>query len=201
LMKAVQRFDPRKGAKLSTYASWWIKQSIRRTLSNQSRTIRLPVHIGGKLLRLHRASTKLEEALGRQPTDEELAEELKITTAQVSKLRTAALTPGSLDTTIGDDANKTFKEISGDLKSKTPYAELEEKTTFAMVNEMLTSLPERERLILHARFGLDGEEEMTLKEVGLKFGVTHERIRQLQQLALEKLRGMIDRKEAVKIAA
>jgi RNA polymerase primary sigma factor len=201
LMKAVERFDPSKGAKLSTYAAWWIKQAIRRALSNQSKTIRLPVHVGDKLLHMRRASARLEDELGREPTDEELGFELDLTPARVSALRRASLTPASLDAQIGNDDGKRFDEIVQDEGAETPYAHLEEKTTTDMLREMILTLPEREQIILRYRFGLDGEGEKTLEEVGAKFGVTRERIRQIQNLALQKLRKMIQKKEAIRLAA
>jgi RNA polymerase primary sigma factor len=200
LMKAVERFDPEKGAKLSTYAAWWIKQAIRRALSNQSKTIRLPVHVGDKLLHLRRAAAKLEEELGREPTNEELAEEVDMTSARVSALRSAALAPGSLDAPQGDDG-RSLAETVGDDRTGTPYDHLESKTTLDMLRQMLTTLPDRQRTILSYRFGLDGEPEKTLEEVGTRFGVTRERIRQLQNLALAKLRNMIETGEAVPEAA
>jgi RNA polymerase primary sigma factor len=201
LMKAVERFDPSKGAKLSTYAAWWIKQSIRRALSNQSKTIRLPVHVGDKLLHMRRASARLEEELGREPTNEELAEALDTTAARISALRTSALTPTSLDAPVGEDDSKRFDEIIGDEHANSPYAHLEDKTTKDMLRELLVTLPEREQTILRFRFGLDGDRERTLEEVGQRFGVTRERIRQIQNIALQKLRKLIEKREAVRLAA
>ena len=201
LMKAVERFDPEKGAKLSTYAAWWIKQSIRRALSNQSKTIRLPVHIGDKLLHMRRAGMKLQEVLGREPTDEELAEEVGMTAFRVSELRTASIRPASLDAPIGEDESNRFGVIVQDERVSTPYAQLVEKTNTDMVKELVETLPDREATILRYRFGLDGDEEKTLEEVGEKFGVTRERIRQIQNIALKKLRRMIQKREAVKMAA
>lgn len=201
LMKAVERFDPGKGAKLSTYAAWWIKQAIRRALSNQSKTIRLPVHVGDKLLHIRRAAARLEDELGREPTDEELASEVELTPGRLAALRNAAIPPSSLDAQIGDEDSKRFDELVGDEKAETPYGLLADKTTSQMLVEMLATLPERERTILRYRFGLDGDSEKTLEEVGEYFGVTRERIRQIQNLALEKLRKMILKREAIPAAA
>jgi RNA polymerase primary sigma factor len=202
LMKAVERFDPAKGAKLSTYAAWWIKQAIRRALSNQSKTIRLPVHVGDKLVHMRRAAVRLHEELGREPTDEELAKALETTAARINELRNAGARPSSLDAPIGgDDDSNPFGDIIGDEKADTPYEQLEDKTNTALVRELVNKLPEREATILRYRFGLDGDDERTLEEVGEKFGVTRERIRQLQNIALTKLNKMIQKREAVKMAA
>src|SRR6266705_3598142 len=135
LMKAVERFDPAKGGKLSTYAAWWIKQSIKRALANQSKTIRLPVHIVDKLFHLRRAAMKLEEVLGREPTDEELAAELDCPAARVRQLRRAAVRPTSLDAPIGDDDSNRVADVVKDEAAETPYEQLEGKTNRALIHE------------------------------------------------------------------
>jgi RNA polymerase primary sigma factor len=198
LMKAVERFDPAKGGKLSTYGSWWIKQSIKRALANQSKTIRLPVHLVDKISKMRRTAMKLQEIFGREPTDEELGEELGITASRVAQLRTAAIRPASLDAPIGDDDSNNFAEIVQDENADTPFQQLEEKTVNGMLQEMITTLDPRESTILRYRFGLDGGSERTLEEVGEKFGVTRERVRQIQNIALKKLRKMIEKLEAVR---
>jgi RNA polymerase primary sigma factor len=198
LMKAVERFDPAKGGKLSTYGSWWIKQSIKRALANQSKTIRLPVHLVDKISKMRRTAMYLQEALGREPTDEELGEELGISGARVSQMRTAAIRPASLDAPIGDDDSDNFSEVVQDENAATPYQQLEGKTVTGMLQEMVKTLDKREATILRARFGLDGGPEKTLEEVGETFGVTRERVRQIQNIALRKLRKMIEKLEAQK---
>ena len=197
LMKAVERFDPSKGGKLSTYGSWWIKQSIKRALANQSKTIRLPVHLVDKISKMRRVSMKLQEEFGREPTDEELAEELGMTPSRVAQMRTAAIRPTSLDAPIGDDDSNTYSEVVQDENADTPYEQLEDKTVTSMLQTMVKDLDPREATILTYRFGLDGGSEKTLEEVGEKFGVTRERVRQIQNIALNKLRRMIDKMEAV----
>lgn len=200
LMKAVERFDPSKGGKLSTYASWWIKQAIKRALANQSKTIRLPVHLVDKIAKMRRAAIKLQEILGREPTDEELAEELKIPVSRVTQMRTVSIRPTSLDAPIGDDDSNNFSEIIADESATTPYQQLEDQTFTSMLSELIKELDEREATILKYRFGLDGGGEKTLEEVGAKFGVTRERVRQIQNAALRKLRKMIERIEKGKSA-
>lgn len=197
LMKAVERFDPAKGGKLSTYGSWWIKQSIKRALANQSKTIRLPVHLVDKISKMRRTAMKLQEEFGREPTDEELAEELGISASRVAQLRTAAIRPASLDAPIGDDDSNNFAEVVQDENADTPYEQLEDKTITKMLHEMIKTLDAREATILRFRFGLDGGAEKTLEEVGEKFGVTRERVRQIQNIALNKLRKQIEKLEAV----
>src|SRR6202042_1643907 len=143
LMKAVERFDPSKGGKLSTYGSWWIKQSIKRALANQSKTIRLPVHLVDKISRMRRTAMKLQEILGREPSDEELAEELAISTLRVAQMRTAAIRPASLDAPIGDEDSNNFAEVVQDENAETPYEQLEEKTVTGMLQEMVKTLDPR----------------------------------------------------------
>jgi RNA polymerase primary sigma factor len=198
LMKAVERFDPAKGGKLSTYGSWWIKQSIKRALANQSKTIRLPVHLVDKISKMRRTAMKLQEIFGREPTDEELAEELGMSPSRVAQMRTAAIRPASLDAPIGDDDSNNFAEVVQDENADTPYQQLEDKTVTKMLREMVKTLDPREATILQYRFGLEGGNEKTLEEVGAKFGVTRERVRQIQNIALHKLRRMIEKLEAVK---
>jgi RNA polymerase primary sigma factor len=198
LMKAVERFDPKKGGKLSTYGSWWIKQSIKRALANQSKTIRLPVHLVDKISKMRRVSLKLQEELGHEPSDEELAAELGTTAARISQMRTASARPASLDAPLGDETGNNFSEIVEDERAIDPYHELEDKTVVNMLQDMVKHLDEREATILRYRFGLDGGSEKTLEEVGVKFRVTRERVRQIQNLALRKLRKMIEKLEKAK---
>jgi len=143
-------------------------------------------------------SMKLQELYGREPTDEELAEEMGITATRVAQMRTAAIRPASLDAPIGDEDSNSFGEIVQDENADTPYEKLEEKTVTAMLQEMVKTLDDREATILRYRFGLDGGTEKTLEEVGQKFGVTRERVRQIQNIALNKLRKMIEKREARK---
>lgn len=198
LMKAVERFDPAKGGKLSTYGSWWIKQSIKRALANQSKTIRLPVHLVDKISKMRRVAMQLQEELGREPTDEELAGELSTTASRIAQMRQASIRPASLDAPIGDDDSNNFSEIVQDENAETPYEMLEDKTVTGMLEEMVKKLDDREATILRYRFGLDGGNERTLEEVGVKFNVTRERVRQIQNIALRKMRKMIEKLEATR---
>lgn len=198
LMKAVERFDPKKGGKLSTYAAWWIKQSIKRALANQSKTIRLPVHLVDKIAKLRRVSTQMTEELGREPTDEELAEEVGMAAAKVAALKSAAIRPTSLDQPLGDEDNTSLGDIIGDEEAQTPFEQLRDKDLRDEVGDLLDVLDDRERKIINSRFGLDGRKTKTLEEVGEKFGVTRERIRQLQNIALRKLRRALHKKERSK---
>jgi RNA polymerase primary sigma factor len=194
-MKAVGRFDPAKGGKLSTYAAWWIKQSIKRALANQSKTIRLPVHLVDKLARMRRLSVRLQEEFGREPTDEELAEEMGMSPARVAQMRSAGIRPASLDAPISDDDSNSYSEVIADENASTPYEQLEDETIRLMMRDLLKTLDVREAEILSFRFGLDGGSERTLEEVGEKFDVTRERIRQIQNIALRKMRRMIEKLE------
>lgn len=195
LMKAVERFDPAKGGKLSTYAAWWIKQSIKRALANQSKTIRLPVHLVDKISKIRRVSLSMSEALGREPSDEELADEVGISAAKLAQLRTVSIRPASLDAPMSDEDGTQFGEIVGDDNAVDPAENLSDKNMQEEVADLLRVLDERERKIIMSRFGLDGGSTRTLEEVGERFGVTRERIRQLQNIALAKLRRALRKRE------
>jgi RNA polymerase primary sigma factor len=196
LMKAVERFNPRKGAKLSTYAALWIKQSIRRALSNQSKTIRLPVHVVDKVHKLNRAAQKLTERLGREPSDVELGKALEVPTAKVAALRKLGVSPISLDAPIGDEDDGRFGDIVQDEGALTPYELLRVKTMRQEIREHVKYLAPREAEILTMRFGLDGLQPRTLEQVGKKFKVTRERVRQIQEIALRKLRRRVEASES-----
>lgn len=201
LMKAVERFDPKKGGKLSTYAAWWIKQSIKRALANQSKTIRLPVHLVDKIAKLRRVSNQMTEALGREPTDEELAEEVGMAESKVAALKSAAIRPTSLDQPLNDEDSTALGDIIGDSDALDPFEVLRDKDLRGEVGDLLGVLDDRERRIINCRFGLEGQRLRTLEEVGEKFGVTRERIRQLQNIALVKLRRALGKKERSKAEA
>src|ERR1700678_1499630 len=168
LMKAVERFDPKKGGKLSTYAAWWIKQSIKRALANQSKTIRLPVHLVDKISKMRRVALQMSEELGREPTDDELAEEVGMASAKVSQLKTVSIRPASLDAPISDDDTTEFGEIVGDEEALTPFEQLRDQNLRDEVSDLISVLDEREKKIIFSRFGLDGGKAKTLEEVGNK---------------------------------
>lgn len=213
LVKAVERFDPNKGGKLSTYASWWIKQSIKRALANQSKTIRLPVHVAEKLSKMRKASASLQEGLGREPSDEELAAEVDLPVHKLAHLKSVSVQPASLDAPVGDEENTNLGDIIGDESATTPAENLLEKSLQENVRDTINRLNEREAEVIRLRFGLDGNGPRTLSEIGQKFGVTRERIRQLQGIALSEIRRAMsamekqftaeeleqDRKEALKL--
>lgn len=195
LMKAVERFDPSKGAKLSTYAAWWIKQSVKRALADQGKTIRLPVHVVDKLFHIRKTETMLVELLGREPTDAEIGEETGLKTAQVRDYRKASITPTSLDAKLGDDDTNRFADIVADPNATAPFQQVVADSDNEILSEVIGTLSPREQTILKLRFGLNNGEEKTLEEVGEQFGVTRERIRQIQDEALKKLRKRIQQRD------
>jgi len=188
LMKGVERFQPGKGAKLSTYASWWIKQGIKRALADQGKTIRLPVHVVDRLAHLRKAEVRLRETFGREATDEELAQEVELDARRVRQYRDASRAPVSLDAPLGDDASNSVSEVVADPNAALPFAQLVLNADTELMREVMRTLSERESAILGLRFGLNDGRERTLDEIGQQFGVTRERIRQIQELALTKLR-------------
>ena len=195
LMKAAERFDSSYGAKVSTYASWWIKQAMKKALANQSKTIRLPVHMVDKISKMQQAGRRLQEAFGREPTDEELGDELGIKASRVAQMRMAAIRPASLDAAMGDDGSSTFADVVQDENAETPWESFEGEAITRMLQDMVKTLNSREGGILRARFGLDGGGQQRLEKVGEQFGVNGERARQIQNKALGKLRTMLEKME------
>lgn len=200
LVKAVERFDPDKGGKLSTYAAWWIKQSIKRALANQSKTIRLPVHLVDKIARMRKLTTALQELLGREPTNEEIALEMGMPVNKIAHLKTVSVRPTSLDAPVGEDDDTEFGDLVGDENAPTPFENLKSKSMLTDVNAMLDSLDERESEIIRMRFGIGGDRPQTLEEVGQHFNITRERVRQLQNMALQRMRREMAKKEKQRTA-
>lgn len=195
LMKAVERFDPKKGGKLSTYAAWWIKQAIKRALANQSKTIRLPSHIVDKISHMRKVQRLLMQQTGREPTDEEVARKLGVPRKTVANWMTLSLRPSSLDAPIGDDDGGDLGDLVGDDKGQLPYDKINDEQLRKEVEGLLHKLSRREREILKYRYGLRGAKVETLEVVGKRFHITRERIRQIQNSAVLKLRNMLDENE------
>ncbi len=191
LMRAVERFDPGKGAKLSTYSSWWIRHAILLALANQSKVTRVPVHVMEKLGKMRRVSLRFQEELGREPTEEELAAELGTTASQVARMRMAVVHPVSLDAETDGEGSRSYAEVIADERAETPCQKLENKTNRAMVRKIIDTLTRREKAVLYSRFGLNGHDPKNLDEVGKELNITNERVRQIQSAAFVKLRRRI----------
>lgn len=198
LIKAVERFDPKKGGKLSTYSAWWIKQYIKRAITDQSRTIRLPIYQVEKITRINRTKERLSEVLKREPTDEEIALEISMPSYKVTLLREINSRPASLDMPISENETDRLADFIMDENTPDPCQALLQKNFLREINNVVKQLDSRRAEIICLRFGLDGKQKQTLEKISHTFNISRERVRQLEQSALVKIKKILKEKERPK---